>query len=97
MTELGAGSDLAGMRTNAIKEGDEYVLNGSKTFITNGNTAGMIIVCAKTDIYAGSNGFSLFLVDTSLPGFSTGKPIEKMSQHCSDTAELFFEQYAYPQ
>jgi alkylation response protein AidB-like acyl-CoA dehydrogenase len=96
MTEPGAGSDVAGMRTNAIKDGDEYVLNGSKTFITNGNNAGMIIVCAKTDIHAGSKGISLFLVDTSLPGFSTGKPIEKMGQHCSDTAELFFENMRIP-
>jgi acyl-CoA dehydrogenase len=96
MTEPGAGSDVAGMRTNAIKDGDEYVLNGSKTFITNGNTADMIIVCAKTDIHAGSKGISLFLVDTSLPGFSTGKPIEKMGQHCSDTAELFFENMRIP-
>jgi alkylation response protein AidB-like acyl-CoA dehydrogenase len=96
MTEPGAGSDVAGMRTNAIKDGDEYVLNGSKTFITNGNNADMIIVCAKTDIHAGSKGISLFLVDTSLPGFSTGKPIEKMGQHCSDTAELFFENMRIP-
>ena len=96
MTEPGAGSDVAGMRTNAIKDGDEYVLNGSKTFITNGNDADMIIVCAKTDIHAGSKGISLFLVDTSLPGFSTGKPIEKMGQHCSDTAELFFENMRIP-
>jgi acyl-CoA dehydrogenase len=96
MTEPGAGSDVAGMRTSAIKDGDEYVLNGSKTFITNGNDADMIIVCAKTDIHAGSKGISLFLVDTSLPGFSTGKPIEKMGQHCSDTAELFFENMRIP-
>jgi acyl-CoA dehydrogenase len=96
MTEPGAGSDVAGMRTNAIKDGDEYLLNGSKTFITNGNNADMIIVCAKTDIHAGSKGISLFLVDTSLPGFSTGKPIEKMGQHCSDTAELFFENMRIP-
>jgi acyl-CoA dehydrogenase len=96
MTEPGAGSDVAGMRTSAIKDGDEYVLNGSKTFITNGNNADMIIVCAKTDIHAGSKGISLFLVDTSLPGFSTGKPIEKMGQHCSDTAELFFENMRIP-
>ncbi|MFT6344749.1 MAG: alkylation response protein AidB-like acyl-CoA dehydrogenase [Paraglaciecola sp.] len=96
MTEPGAGSDVAGMRTSAIKEGDEYVLNGSKTFITNGNDADMIIVCAKTDIHVGSKGISLFLVDTSLPGFSTGKPIEKMGQHCSDTAELFFENMRIP-
>jgi alkylation response protein AidB-like acyl-CoA dehydrogenase len=96
MTEPGAGSDVAGMRTSAVKEGDEYVLNGSKTFITNGNTADMIIVCAKTDTTAGAKGISLFLVDTSLPGFSTGKPIEKMGQHCSDTAELFFENMRIP-
>jgi len=96
MTEPGAGSDLAGMRTTAVKEGEEYVLNGSKTFITNGNEAQMIIVCAKTDASAGSKGISLFLVDTSLPGFSTGKPIDKMGQHCSDTAELFFENMRIP-
>jgi acyl-CoA dehydrogenase len=96
MTEPGAGSDVAGMRTNAIKDGDEYVLNGSKTFITNGNDANMIVVCAKTDIHAGAKGISLFLVDTSLPGFSTGKPIEKMGQHCSDTGELFFENMRIP-
>ena len=96
MTEPGAGSDLAALRTSAIKEGDEYVLNGSKTFITNGNQAGMIIVCAKTDPNAGSKGISLFLVDTSLPGFSTGNPIKKMGQHSSDTAELFFENMRIP-
>ncbi|AGH45107.1 acyl-CoA dehydrogenase family protein [Paraglaciecola psychrophila] len=96
MTEPGAGSDLANIRTKAIKDGDHYILSGSKTFITNGNDANMIIVCAKTDINAGSKGISLFLVDTSIPGFSTGKPIEKMGQHCSDTAELFFENMRIP-
>jgi alkylation response protein AidB-like acyl-CoA dehydrogenase len=96
MTEPGAGSDLAGIRTNAMKDGDDYILNGSKTFITNGNNADMIIVCAKTDINAGSKGISLFLVDTSLPGFSTGKPIEKIGQHSSDTGELFFENMRIP-
>lgn len=96
MTEPGAGSDLAGIRTKAIKDGDDYILNGSKTFITNGNDADMIIVCAKTDTNAGSKGISLFLVDTSIPGFSTGKPIEKIGQHCSDTAELFFENMRIP-
>lgn len=96
MTEPGAGSDVAGMRTNAVKDGDEYILNGSKTFITNGNMADMIIVCAKTDPKAGAKGISLFLVDTSLPGFSTGKPIEKIGQHSSDTAELFFENMRLP-
>lgn len=96
MTEPGAGSDVAGMRTNAVKDGDGYILNGSKTFITNGNTADMIIVCAKTDTTLGAKGISLFLVDTSLPGFSTGKPIEKIGQHSSDTAELFFENMRIP-
>lgn len=96
MTEPGAGSDVAGMRTNAIKQGDEYILNGAKTFITNGNMADMIIVCAKTDPRAGAKGISLFLVDTSLPGFSTGKPIEKLGQHSSDTGELFFENMRLP-
>jgi acyl-CoA dehydrogenase len=96
MTEPGAGSDVAGMRSNAVKDGDDYILNGSKTFITNGNTADMIIVCAKTDTSLGAKGISLFLVDTTLPGFSTGKPIEKIGQHSSDTAELFFENMRIP-
>jgi len=96
MTEPGAGSDLAGMRTSAVKDGDEYVINGSKTFITNGIHAGMVIVCAKTDPNAGSKGISLFMVDTSLPGYSTGKKIEKMGQHSSDTAELFFDNVRVP-
>jgi acyl-CoA dehydrogenase len=96
MTEPGAGSDVAGMRTQAIKDGDSYILNGSKTFITNGNMANMIVVCAKTDLKAGAKGISLFLVDTSLPGFSRGKPIEKIGQHSSDTAELFFADMRLP-
>ncbi|MEP7704882.1 acyl-CoA dehydrogenase family protein [Paraglaciecola sp. 25GB23A] len=96
MTEPGAGSDVAGMRTQAVKDGDSYILNGSKTFITNGNMANMIVVCAKTDLKAGAKGISLFLVDTSLPGFSRGKPIEKIGQHSSDTAELFFADMRLP-
>ena len=96
MTEPGAGSDVAAMRTVAVKDGNEYVLNGSKTFITNGNMADMIIVCAKTDSKAGAKGISLFLVDTSLPGFSTGNPIHKIGQHSSDTAELFFQDMRIP-
>jgi acyl-CoA dehydrogenase len=96
MTEPGAGSDVAGMRTQAIKDGDSSILNGSKTFITNGNMANMIVVCAKTDLKAGAKGISLFLVDTSLPGFSRGKPIEKIGQHSSDTAELFFADMRLP-
>ncbi|MDM7859410.1 acyl-CoA dehydrogenase family protein [Alteromonas sp. ASW11-36] len=96
MTEPGAGSDVAAMRTTAERDGDNYILNGSKTFITNGNMADMIIVTAKTDSTAGAKGISLFLVDTSLPGFSTGNPIHKIGQHSSDTAELFFEDMRIP-
>jgi alkylation response protein AidB-like acyl-CoA dehydrogenase len=96
MTEPDAGSDVAGMKTHAVKDGNDYILNGSKTFITNGNQADMIVVCAKTDSKAGAKGISLFLVDTSLPGFSTGKPIEKIGQHSSDTAELFFTNMRIP-
>ncbi len=96
MTEPGAGSDVAGMRSTAIREGDHYRLNGSKIFITNGIHADMVIVCAKTDPGAGAKGISLFLVDTSLPGFSKGKKLQKMGQHSSDTAELFFEDVLVP-
>ncbi|MEH6604996.1 MAG: acyl-CoA dehydrogenase family protein, partial [Pseudomonadales bacterium] len=96
MTEPGAGSDLAALRSSAVKDGDEWVMNGSKTFITNGIHADMVVVAAKTDPKAGSKGISLFLVDTSLPGFARGKKIEKIGQHASDTAELFFDDLRLP-
>ena len=91
MTEPGAGSDVQGIRTNAVKDGDEWVLNGSKIFITNGLHADIVVVAAITDPGKGAKGTSLFLVDASLPGFEKGKKIEKMGQHTSDTAELFFQ------
>lgn len=90
MTEPGAGSDLAAMRTTAQRTEKGYVINGAKVFITNGLHAELVIVCAKTDPQAGAKGVSLFLVDASLPGFSRGKGIRKIGQHASDTAELFF-------
>lgn len=96
MTEPSAGSDLAAMKTTAKKSGNNYVINGSKTFITNGIYADLILVCAKTDPNAGARGISLFLVDTNLPGFSRGNSISKMGQHCSDTAELFFDEVTVP-
>lgn len=96
MTEPGAGSDLAALRTTAVKDGDEYVINGSKVFITNGYHADLAIVCAKTDPKAGAKGISLFIVDATLPGYSTGKRIEKIGQHASDTAELFFDNLRVP-
>ena len=96
MTEPNAGSDLAGMRTTAVKEGDEYVINGSKVFITNGIHADLAVVCAKTDSKAGAKGISLFLVDCHPPGFTKGKAIDKIGQHSSDTAELFFDNLRIP-
>lgn len=96
MTEPGAGSDLANIRTSAIKQGDHYLLNGSKTFISNGQHADLIILAAKTDPSAGAKGVSLFLVDTSLPGFAKGKKLEKIGLHSQDTSELFFDNVKLP-
>jgi len=96
MTEPGAGSDLQAMRASAKKDGEHYILNGSKTFITNGQHAGLVIVAAKTDPTAGAKGISLFLVDTTLPGFSHGRNMEKIGQHCGDTSELFFDNIRLP-
>ena len=96
MTEPGAGSDLQAMRTSAVRDGDDYILNGSKTFITNGQHAGMVIVAAKTDPSAGAKGISLFLVDTTLPGYSKGRNLDKIGQHSGDTSELFFSDMRVP-
>ncbi|MEP5566785.1 MAG: acyl-CoA dehydrogenase family protein [Halioglobus sp.] len=96
MTEPGAGSDVQGIRTSAVKDGNDWVLNGSKIFITNGIHADIVIVAAITDPGKGAKGTSLFLVDTSLAGFARGKKIEKIGQHASDTAELFFQDMRLP-
>jgi alkylation response protein AidB-like acyl-CoA dehydrogenase len=96
ITEPGAGSDVAGIRTQAIKDGDEYVINGSKTFITNGVRADFILMVAKTDPEAGHSGITLFLVDTDTPGFQVSRELEKMGMHASDTAELAFEDMRVP-
>ena len=96
MTEPGAGSDVQSIRTNAVRDGDDWILNGSKIFITNGYHADVVIVAAITDPGKGAKGTSLFLVDTSLPGFEKGKKIEKIGQHTSDTAELFFQDVRLP-
>lgn len=96
MTEPGAGSDLAAMTTRARRTDDGWQLDGGKLFITNGQLADLVIVCAKTDPAAGAKGVSLFLVDTTLPGFSRGRPIRKIGQHASDTAELFFDGLRLP-
>jgi acyl-CoA dehydrogenase len=97
MTEPGAGSDVQGIRTSAVKDGSEWILNGSKIFITNGMLADLVIVAAITDPGKGAKGTSLFLVPTDLPGFERGQKIEKLGQHTSDTAELFFQDVRLPE
>lgn len=96
MTEPGAGSDLQAMRTSAIRDGDDYIMNGSKTFITNGQHADLVIVSAKTDPSAGAKGISLFLVDARLEGFSRGRNLDKIGHHAGDTSELFFSDMRVP-
>jgi alkylation response protein AidB-like acyl-CoA dehydrogenase len=96
ISEPGAGSDVAGIRTRAIRDGDEYVINGSKTFITNGARADFIVLVTKTDPDAGYDGFSLFVVDKATPGFHVSKKLEKLGMHSSDTAELSFEDVRVP-
>ena len=96
MTEPGAGSDLKAIRTHARREGDSYVINGSKIFISNGQHADLIVLAAKTDMAAGAKGVSLFLVDTKSPGFQRGRRLEKVGQHAGDTSELFFEDMRVP-
>jgi acyl-CoA dehydrogenase len=96
LTEPDAGSDLAGIKTRAVRDGDEYVINGSKTFITNGYFADLIVVAVKTDPSLGYKGISLILVDKDAPGFSRGRRLEKMGYHMQDTAELFFEDCRVP-
>lgn len=91
MTEPGAGSDLAGMRTTATRDGTDFIINGSKTFITNGHHSDMVIVCAKTSPDKGAKGISLFLVDAGTPGFDKGKKLKKLGMKAQDTCELFFE------
>ncbi|HEY1076865.1 MAG TPA: acyl-CoA dehydrogenase family protein [Fontimonas sp.] len=91
MTEPGTGSDLQGIKTSALADGDGYLLNGSKTFITNGQHAGVVVVAAKTDPKAGGKGTTLFTLDTSLPGFKRGRNLEKIGLHSADTSELFFD------
>ena len=96
MTEPGGGSDLQGIRTTAVLDGDHYILNGSKTFITNGMHCDLVIVVAKTDPTAGAKGTSLFVVDTSMHGFSKGKRLKKVGLKAQDTGELFFDNVKVP-
>jgi len=96
VTEPNAGSDVAAIRTTARRDGDHYVINGTKMFITNGARADVITLAAKTDPEKGYDGISLFLVDTDLPGFSVSRKLEKMGMHASDTTELVFEDVRVP-
>ncbi|PHK95524.1 acyl-CoA dehydrogenase [Pseudoroseomonas rhizosphaerae] len=96
MTEPGMGSDLKAVRTTARREGDHYVLNGSKTFITNGQNSGLVIVVAKTDPAAGRRGISLICVEEGTPGFTKGRNLEKIGLHAQDTSELFFDDVRVP-
>ena len=97
MTEPGAGSDLQGIKTTAKKSGNGYVLNGSKTFITNGQTANLIIVVAKTDPAGGARGTSLMIVETDgAEGFERGRNLDKLGHEAQDTSELFFNDVKIP-
>ncbi|MFD6950197.1 acyl-CoA dehydrogenase [Nocardiopsis sp. TSRI0078] len=96
MTEPGAGSDLQGITTSAVRDGDEYVVNGSKTFITNGINADLVIVVAQTDPDAGAQGFSLIAVERGTPGFERGRNLDKVGMKAQDTAELFFDDVRVP-
>jgi alkylation response protein AidB-like acyl-CoA dehydrogenase len=92
MTEPGTGSDLQGLRTTAKRDGDDYIINGSKTFITNGQHCDLVIVAARTNLeVSGAKGTTLFMVDGDTPGFERGRNLEKIGLHPSDTSELFFE------
>ena len=96
MTEPGTGSDLAAVRTTAVDEGNHYLLNGAKTFITNGINADLVIVVAKTDPNETHKGISLLVVEDGMEGFSRGRNLDKIGMHAQDTAELFFEDVRVP-
>lgn len=96
MSEPGAGSDLKAIRTTARREGDHYVINGAKTFISNGLNCDLVVVVAKTQPELGAKGVSLLMVEDGTPGFRKGRKLEKMGQEAADTAELFFEDVRVP-
>ncbi|MGH3342288.1 MAG: acyl-CoA dehydrogenase family protein [Carbonactinosporaceae bacterium] len=96
MSEPGAGSDLQGIRTTAVRDGDGWIVNGQKTFITNGIHADLVIVVAKTDPDAGAKGISLLVVERGMPGFERGRNLDKIGQHSQDTAELFLADVRVP-
>jgi acyl-CoA dehydrogenase len=96
MTEPHAGSDLKAIRTRALRDGDDFVINGQKVFISNGQMCDVLVLATKTDAVAGAKGVTLFLVDTSLPGFRRGKNLQKLGMKGQDTSELFFDDLRIP-
>ncbi|MEO7130550.1 MAG: acyl-CoA dehydrogenase family protein, partial [Dermatophilaceae bacterium] len=96
MTEPSGGSDLAALKTTAVRDGDGWVLNGSKTFITNGYQADLVIVAARTDASKGAKGITLFMVERDMEGFANGRKLDKVGMPESDTAELFFDDVRVP-
>ena len=96
MTEAGGGSDLAALRTTAVRDGDHYVLNGSKTFITNGYSADLVLVAARTDPDKGPKGITLIVVEAGMEGFTRGRKLDKVGQVEYDTAQLFFDDVRVP-
>ncbi|MDM0015150.1 acyl-CoA dehydrogenase family protein [Variovorax sp. J22P168] len=96
MTEPHAGSDLKAIRTKAVRDGDDFVISGQKVFISNGQLCDVIVLATKTDSTAGAKGVTLFLVDTSLPGFRRGKNLHKLGMKAQDTSELFFDEVRVP-
>ncbi|MBU3651628.1 MAG: acyl-CoA dehydrogenase [Limnohabitans sp.] len=96
MTEPHAGSDLKAIRTRAVRDGDDYIISGQKVFISNGQLCDVIVLATKTDSSAGAKGVTLFLVDTSLPGFRRGKNLKKLGMKGQDTSEMFFDEVRVP-
>jgi acyl-CoA dehydrogenase len=96
MTEPHAGSDLKAIRTKAVRDGDHFVISGQKVFISNGQSCNVLVLATKTDSAAGAKGVTLFLVDTSLPGFRRGKNLNKLGMKAQDTSELFFDELRVP-
>lgn len=96
LTEPHAGSDLAGIKTTAVRDGDHYIVNGSKTFITNGINGDLFVTAVKTDPAAGARGVSILIMEGDAPGFERGRNLSKMGLHCQDTAELFFNDVRVP-
>jgi alkylation response protein AidB-like acyl-CoA dehydrogenase len=96
MTEPGAGSDLAGVRTSGVRDGDDWIVNGAKTFISSGINSDLVVVVARTDPQAGHKGFTLLVVERDMEGFSRGRKLDKVGMHAEDTAELHFDNVRVP-